>query len=233
MTGELPEPPVRGFRALVTAPTWAALVQSGTRREFQAGDRLLEQGRSGDWVLAVLAGRVKVLYSEPAGHELLLAVRGPGDLLGEFAGRDRGPRMATVQALEPCIAHTLSMSEFTEFIRRNSVGDALERYVMAKVRETARRTWQVAHQRIATRMAGLMCALIGAAGPDHAAPHQIPMSQEDIATALGVVRSSISPVLADWRERGLVELGRGRITVLNPSGLRDEQSPRDAHRSED
>ncbi|WP_279580661.1 Crp/Fnr family transcriptional regulator [Fodinicola feengrottensis] len=97
---------VQGFRALVRPEVWSALVQAGAHREYEPGQRLFSQGDQSGWLLVLVAGRVKVSYAERAGDELLLAVRGPGDLIGEFSGRDDAPRSATIQTLESTASRT-------------------------------------------------------------------------------------------------------------------------------
>ncbi len=167
----------------------------------------------------LVAGRVKVLYGGREGAEILLAVRGPGDLLGEFSGMDDGPRSATIQAMEPCIGSVVSEVRFAEFLRRQRIGPQLDRYVMAKVRQSASHVWQVARYRTSVRLAALLQEVVAVAGPDHPHPHVVPMSQDELASALGVVRSSVTPVLATWRRDGLIDTGRARVVVVDPDRL--------------
>jgi diguanylate cyclase len=47
-------------------------------------------------------GRVEIVL-ERAGGERVLAVRGPGDIVGEMAIVDRAPRSASVRAIEDCV----------------------------------------------------------------------------------------------------------------------------------
>jgi CRP-like cAMP-binding protein len=209
----------RGFRALVSSTAWAALVQGGVKQTYPAGKRLLIQGEPGGWLIVLVNGRVKVLYSGPAGGELLLAVRGPGDVLGEFAGVDDGPRSATIQTMEGCIGVAWPEPRFAEFVRQHRLSSQLDRYVMAKVRQTAGHAWQLSHHSPSQRLAALFCDVVAAAGPDHQHPLQIPMSQEELAEAIGVARSSVTPLIADWRRAGLISTGRARITVRDPDKL--------------
>ena len=171
-------------------------------------------------MVALVNGRVKALYAEPDGREVLVAVRGPGDLLGEFARTDHGPRSATVIALEPAIAYVISDAKFTASVRRYGIAEQLDRYMVAKIRETAAYTWRLAHRRPAERLAGLLLDIVEAAGPDHPDPLTVPMSQEELAAGLGLARSSITPVLADWKRRGLIRIARSRITVTDLEHLR-------------
>src|SRR5437763_1111527 len=78
-----------------------ALLEIGLRRSFPRGAVLIYQDEPDDRVMIVLAGRVKVARLDHDGHELILSIRDPGELLGELAFIDGHPRVATVTALEP------------------------------------------------------------------------------------------------------------------------------------
>lgn len=171
-------------------------------------------------MLLCLAGRSKVVYAEPDGREVLLAVRGPGDVLGEFSGRDGLPRSATVQAIEPGITSTLPDRRFTELTERFGITEELSAYVMGKMRESASHTWRLAYRTTAARLTDLIGMLIDSAGPDHPHPHTIAMSQEELASALGLVRSAITPVLAEWKAAGVIATSWGRLQILDLAGLR-------------
>ena len=67
----------------------------------------------------VQVGRVAVCYPDELGHEVKLAVLGPGDFFGEISLLDGGPRTATVRAEGEARLMSLSRHDFLEFIRRN------------------------------------------------------------------------------------------------------------------
>lgn len=171
-------------------------------------------------MLLCLSGRLKIVYAEPDGRELMLAVRGPGDVVGEFSGRDGQPRSATVQAIEPGITCKLSDERFSELVQRFRLGSQLNTYIMGKLRESAAHAWQLAHRTTAIRLASLLIALVDAAGPDHPCPTTIAMSQEELATALGLARSAITPVLSEWKAAKLVRISRGRLEVVDTLAVR-------------
>jgi CRP-like cAMP-binding protein len=212
--------PSGGLRGLMGISDWARLVQSGVRRLYVRGDQLVRQGDDSDWVLLVVAGRVKVTRAAVDGSELLLAVRGPGDVVGEFAMQDSEPRSASVMALEPCVAHLVTSTAFRTFIENHRHLPELMRYATAKNRESATRALYLVSGRPETRLAALFLMVITAAGADHPHPYEIPMSQEELARALGLARSSVTPVLAAWKHQGVIEASRARVQVLDLSALR-------------
>jgi Mn-dependent DtxR family transcriptional regulator len=46
------------------------------------------------------------------------------------------------------------------------------------------------------------------------------MSQADLASFMNVSRQIVNQYLQEWRKRGWVELGRGRIVLKDTAGLR-------------
>lgn len=71
-------------------------------QKFAKGTRIVEQDHEGGPLFILLAGQVGVLRKSPKdpGKERFLAVIGVGESIGEMALVDRGPRSATVVALE-------------------------------------------------------------------------------------------------------------------------------------
>ena len=212
-----PHPHARGFQALTTPDQWRDLLRHGARRPIRAGDVIIEQGYPGKLVYALELGRIRVTYTEENGHEALVAVRGPGDLVGEYAQRDGGVHMASVWTLEDSHAIAITSDRFETFIRRHELGEALQHYMLGKARQVGERIWRMANLRTEQRMAQLFLELVNAAPGN--SPATIPMSQGLIASSLGVTRRSVNNLLARWREQGLVRTQPAPITVLDPAAL--------------
>ena len=88
----MPDPKFEGFGATLSTEEFNDLVSRGARRNFRRGGYLLTEGEISDHVAVVLAGRAKVSSVTHDGREVVLAVRGPGDLLGELSALDGGVR---------------------------------------------------------------------------------------------------------------------------------------------
>jgi len=64
-------------------------------------------------------GRVAVCYPDDMGHEVTIAVLGPGDFFGEISLLDGGPRTATIRAEDDVSLLSLSRHDFLEFLTRH------------------------------------------------------------------------------------------------------------------
>jgi CRP-like cAMP-binding protein len=91
----------------------ARLAERGKPCNFPAGAELMHQGDEGDCLYVVLRGQVQVERSHPdLAEPLILAELGPGEVVGEMAVLDRGPRSATVTAVEDTETVELSREAF-------------------------------------------------------------------------------------------------------------------------
>ena len=68
------------------------------RIRFAAGAVLMTQGEIGDHAIVIEAGEVQVLVAHGE-VEKLVALVGPGEIVGEMALIDQEPRSATVRAI--------------------------------------------------------------------------------------------------------------------------------------
>ncbi|MFI9384679.1 Crp/Fnr family transcriptional regulator [Kutzneria sp. NPDC052558] len=193
---------------------WSELLDAGIPRRFRAGEELVRQGDAGGFLLVLRAGRVKVLRTEADGSRLLLAIRGAGDLIGEMAASDPCGRNATVVAVDECFAHQLPVTTFN----RLPAAARLMDYIVSKFNQRIPVQVNLAHFRPMQKVARLLAELVALAGPEVADPRLIPLSQQEIADALGLSRSKVADVVSVLRAEGVLSPER-RLTVLDRDGL--------------
>jgi serine phosphatase RsbU (regulator of sigma subunit) len=80
----------------------ARLAEAARERRFQPGQVILQEGAEGRELYLILDGLVEAVMLR-GGEEMVLARRGPGDILGEMALLEGSPRSATVRAVEPSV----------------------------------------------------------------------------------------------------------------------------------
>jgi CRP/FNR family transcriptional regulator, cyclic AMP receptor protein len=68
-------------------------------RQLAAGETLFKTGEPGESLYVVKSGEVELFIKDTAGQKILLAIAGVGEVFGELALLDRGPRTATAFAL--------------------------------------------------------------------------------------------------------------------------------------
>jgi CRP/FNR family transcriptional regulator, cyclic AMP receptor protein len=174
---------------------------------------LVRQGEPGRYVLALTSGLVKVTRVEPDGHELVLAVRGRGEIIGEITYLDSQERSATVTAISGCLAYMVPEARFRRIVGEFNIGDAILRHVTARLRESEDIRSELSSLAPRRRIARMLLRFsVG----EHCA-----LSQWDIAKAVGLSRSAVAGELAWLRVHGLVSTGRGRVTITDLASLND------------
>jgi CRP-like cAMP-binding protein len=88
------------------------------RREFKAGDIVIRIGDRGDSAFFILSGAVEVFIERDGTHTTLSRL-GKGEIFGELALIDPGPRSATVRAVEPTICIVTSYDDFRQSLKDN------------------------------------------------------------------------------------------------------------------
>ena len=217
------EPEPDEFMARLGQADRAALAARGRRRQWPAGASLYLEGESCTTVLIVVSGRVKVFSLTADGEEILLAVRGPGSLLGELSAVDGAPRSASVAALEPVVALVVPIAAFADYLR--SHGDAaivLLQLVTGRLRDADRKRVEAAAFDIPGRVARRLVELAERFGePDGQGVRiGVALSQDELAGWVGASREAVAKALRVLRDRGFVTTGRRTMTVLDLDGLR-------------
>lgn len=199
------------------------LLGGGVRRAFAADELLIREGDPADFVHVIVTGWVRVSTVLPDGRELVYALRGPGDVLGDLAALHGWERTASVRSLEPTAVAQLTAAQFQSCLRnRPEIGIALIKTLAVRLREAELArvgtvSLDISH-RLARHLAGLM-AERGQPSPDGIVI-ATPFTQEEIANQLGASRRAVARAMAMLRARGVLTTGRRRIVVNRPDVLK-------------
>src|SRR5262245_56535583 len=107
---------VDDFQAALDDAAAAALRERGQAVSYARGRTVFHEGQVPDRVLLLRTGVVKVRLVTGSGREVVLAFRGPGELVGEQSAVDGSPRSATIVAVEPVEALAFTHSAFRRFL---------------------------------------------------------------------------------------------------------------------
>jgi CRP-like cAMP-binding protein len=212
-----------GFAAVLEPGDLEALTAWGHARSFSRGSTLFNEGENADHVLIVQSGRVKVSSFTADGKEVVLAVRGPGELLGELSAIDGEPRSATASALEPVEVLTVPAEDFRAFLgMRPRVTISLMQMLSRKLRDADRKRIEFGAHDIVGRVCHRLVELAERFGEESARGVRItlPLSQQELAGWTGASREAVSKALHQLRARGSIETARRGITVLDIAALR-------------
>jgi CRP/FNR family transcriptional regulator len=191
-------------------------------RSFPKGVRVFHEGDHSDACYIVRAGDLRVTREHSDGRAIALATLGPGDIFGELAMLDGGTRSASVETLTDAELLALPAPDVRRVIAAH--GDIAAKLIVAitrRLRETNERVARQSFQTVPSRVAGVLAQLIAEeAIPVERSGVTVRMTQADLAQLAGTSRESVSRFLATLERAGVVAVGRGRVTVLEPRRLR-------------
>ncbi len=200
----------------------ALLREEGRPRRFRTGATLFHEGDHSDWIGLVIKGRVKISCYGADGRERLVAVIGPGELLGELSAIDGEPRSATATALEPLEVHVLTSDEFVARLEQDPNATlGILRSVIGRLRDSDKRRMEFGALDTVGRVARLLVELAGRYGEeaDGVISIRLPLSQEELAGWTGASREAVVKALRQMRTRGWIETARREIRVVDLRAL--------------
>jgi CRP/FNR family transcriptional regulator, cyclic AMP receptor protein len=211
-------------------PLFGALTDGETRellkcaliKRVAAGDVVFRKDDPGDGLYGVLTGSVLIVVESQEGKELVLNKHDAGELFGEIALLDGEGRSAAAIAHEASELLFLGRDNLLAFLRaRPKAMIRIIALLCARLRRSTNLFEDSTFLSVPTRLAKQIVALIQGGQPreKHKPARTLNISQMELARMLGVSREIVGKQLAVWREAGIVEVGRRRLTVLDERAL--------------
>ena len=198
------------------------IVQVAIPRAFPKGVRVFHEGDDSDACYVVRSGDLRVTREHSDGRAIALATLSSGDFFGELAMLDGGARSASVETLSDAELLALPAMDMRRVISQH--GDIAAKLIVAltrRLRETNERVARQSFQTVPSRVAGVLNQLVAEESiPEDRDGITVRMTQADLAQLAGTSRESVSRFLATLERAGVVAVGRGRVTILEPRRLR-------------
>jgi CRP-like cAMP-binding protein len=211
-------PPLKDFLSDASPRLRDLLRRSSTLVELSDGQILFSQGDNGDALYGVRSGQIELSVLSSAGRKLTLDVLRSGTVFGEIALFDPGTRTATATAIGPTRVLRVRSRDLMPHIEASpalaldlvQVAGQRMRWMNRQLRE---HVFLPMPDRLALRL--LHLTEHGREGR-----RQVDMSQSDLAEFVGATREAVSKTLSGWKAKGLIEVGRGTVEILDPDALR-------------
>ena len=208
--------------AALDAEASAALRASMETISIAKGDVLFNEGQLGDQMYIITEGKVKLGHTSPDGRESILAILGPGELLGELSLFDPGPRTATAVALTDVSALGLGHQALRPWLTgRPEVAESLLQALAQRLRRTNETLADLVFSDVPGRVAKALLELgdkFGQQMPDgiHVTND---MTQEELAQLVGASRETVNKALADFAARGWIKLESRSVVLIDVDRL--------------
>lgn len=191
------------------------LARTTTMITCARGRTVYRAGDASDTIFLLKKGRVQIVRETADGKRLVTAVLGPETFFGEMAllGQ-RFPQDSTAEALADAMICVMSRRDVEDLITRHpKVGLRFLEQIGARLAETQAMVEEFAFKPVSARLAGALLRLTTAESP------VVEVSHQELADMVATYRETVTVALRDFKVRGLVELGRRSVTILDRAGL--------------
>jgi CRP-like cAMP-binding protein len=195
----------------------------GRVRSYTAGDTIFHQGDDAGSVSILLRGRVKVTSHSAAGKEVILAFRGPGDIVGEVGAIAGSTRSSAVRALDPVQTLAVGAADFRQFLDTHAQASMnLVLMLIERLRTADEARIEFAGHDVVGRVARRLVELSERFGVpcDDGIEVTLGLSQEELAAWTASSREAVAKAMRLLRELGWIETHRRRIVVRELESLR-------------
>jgi CRP-like cAMP-binding protein len=193
------------------------------RRVFHPGDTVFFAGDPGHQVYFISSGRVKIHLTRDDGEETVYSICTEGDFFGEMSLIDGQPRSADATCIEESELAFLTRDDFFACMDRfPSLARKVLEVQSIRLRNTDRQLEMLTSLDVYGRVAAQLLELARLHGvtTDRGPEIRLGLTQQNIAAMVGASRESVNKVLNSYKSSGLLEMDRGRITLLQPDELR-------------
>lgn len=194
-------------------------------QEFPAGSNITLVEQPGEIVYIIVEGTVKTYVQQPDGTEVILAILGPGDTVGEISLLDSAGRSANVVTMEKATLLWMDRATFWSCLQTMpSVTYKLAQVLCGRLRLGNEQIRALVGLDIHGRVARELLAIADQYGQptaDGATLIPIRLTQSDIAGLIGASRESVNQVMVSFKKENFISVDkRFRITVRNKPALR-------------
>lgn len=194
-----------------------------TKKEYSKKETLFQQGDPGEEFMILTEGSVKVELMNTEGKELTLTILTPFQFLGELALLDDVPRSATVISMEQSTLLSINKRDFARILEsfpRMSIPimRQLTRRVRVLTDDIASMAFLDSYSRVTRKILNLADEM-GKTTPEGLVQIDQSLTHQQLANLVGTTRETVTKILNEMKDNGLISIRRHRITILDSDEL--------------
>jgi CRP-like cAMP-binding protein len=189
---------------------------------FAKNSAVFEEGQDAHSFFVLLHGHLRATKTTPAGEQVVVRYVGPGETFGVAMaiGLPRYP--ATATAVDDSIVLAWPSATWPRLVAKfPALATNTLQAIGSRLQETHTRVVEISTQQVEQRVAHALLRLAKQSGRkvEHGIEIDFPITRQDIAQMTGTTLHTVSRILSNWQNRGLIESGRQRIVLREPHKL--------------
>ncbi|MBC7473215.1 MAG: Crp/Fnr family transcriptional regulator [Candidatus Sericytochromatia bacterium] len=202
------------------------LSQICSEKKFEKGQTIFYEEDMGTGFYLIMSGQVKIVMLSSDGREHILGLLRENDFFGEMSILDGQPRSATAIALSDIKTMTINREDFTKLLRSNPDMAIKIMFVLCKrLRQADRNVESLAFLSAPGRVARTIMQLADEQGIKDLEKIIInhKMTRQEFASIAGTSRETLTRVLMDFKDEGILDLSSKHQIILVDKKLLKEK----------
>jgi len=198
------------------------ILKAAQLRKLNAGSYFFVEDDPAVSGYLLLDGKVKLTQVTIDGQQVILGYLPPGRVYGIIAILKKVTYPVSSQAVSDCKALAWDQKTLNQIMRRYPQIAVNSLNIMAgQIREFQNRVRDLSTKRVETRIARAVLRLANQTGKKvtDGILIDLPLSRQDLAEMTGTTLYTVSRILHDWGEKGIIRSKRQQIVILYPHGL--------------
>jgi CRP/FNR family transcriptional regulator, nitrogen oxide reductase regulator len=197
------------------------IVASAHEKEFSRRQTIFLEGDPVRHIILLTSGCVKTLQFGQNGSEVILRLSGVGELVGTIGICRSGQHCSMAKTLTACTALVWNTDAFEAaaerfpILRRNTL-----QILSKRLHEMEERYREISTEKVAGRLSRQLVRLLEQVGTEVDGVKVVCLSREELAQLTGTTLFTVSRLLSDWDERGIVSTKREAVSVNDLEALR-------------
>jgi len=189
---------------------------------YQKGQAIYQQGSPALGLHCVHQGRIKVTKTGGDSKEQIVRLVRHGDVLGFRALLAGGPYSTSAVALDDCVVCFVPRPDFLRLVQSNQqFANSLMQLLANNLGEAEAQMLHLAYKPVRERLAEALL-LVRRTFDSTAPPGQpfaLALSRDDLAALVGTAKETVSRLLSDYKDAGIIATRGSQITLLDEAQL--------------
>ncbi len=166
-------------------------------------------------------GNVAISRISPDGKKLILTTLQAGTIFGEMAIIGQRMHETFAEALTECVICIMSQRDVEDLLLADPrIAVRLVKALGERLTRAEARIEEMAFKPVPARLASLLLRL-GTESDWRGRPIVQGLTHQQLGELVGTYRETATAILGQFRNEGLIEIGRRRIVLLDPAGLQE------------
>jgi len=199
------------------------LVPYMREESYKKGSIIFHEGDEGNQIFFIRSGMVSIYTSNKA-KRITLAYLTKGEYFGEMALMQPGlTRSATAETLTAVKAYSLHRADFQQLVEKDrNVPFLLLYYTMERLRKANMQIFDLTFLNVQHRIIRRLLDLgkeVGTQREDGSFLIPMKITHQQLADTVGAARETVSKIIIELQDKGLIDLNNKRLALLKPDKL--------------